>query len=354
MPLLAVVGTNIGFVNPKLYSIGGSAYSANFNDITSGNSDVTGTNGGLYHTEVGYDIASGLGTPKGGALAASFCPSSPTAPVFTADSAPVTGTVGTAYTYTYTASGSPAPTYAVASGALPGGLSLNAASGVLSGTPTATGIFTFTVSASNGVGTAAVSPSTTITISASSGTAPTVDKSATATALNKATAKLSTTSAGDTLVAFVSGDGSKTVNQHATVTNPNLTWTRVKCTCGFNGTAEVWKAHANGKLTNAAIKATLASTGFAVSITVIAFSHTTGVGASASMTSTTGVPQATLTTTGANSLVFGVGTDPVTATGRTVGAGQTLFSQVHSGGDHVLGPEDQRGRDGQRHVSHPQ
>ena len=323
-------GTNVGFVNPTLYSIGGSAYAANFNDITSGNSDVTGTNGGLYHTAVGYDIPTGLGTPKGDALAASFCPSSPTAPAFTADTPPTAGTVGSAYSYTYVATGNPAPTFAVASGALPAGLTLSTA-GVLSGTPTTAGPATFTVSASNGIGSPAVSPSTTITVAAVTNTGPTIDTSVTKTGTNSITAALSTTVAGDTVVAFVSGDGSKTVAQHATVTGGGLSWSRVKCTCGKNGTAEIWKAKATGKLTNAAIKSTLANTGFSVSETVIAFSNTTGVGAKTSMTAMTGFPKATLTTTAANSLVFGVGTDPVTATARTVGAGQTLFSQVFSG-----------------------
>lgn len=66
-------GRTIGFVNPALYSLAGSNYAANFTDITSGNSDYTGTNGGLYPTAVGYDIASGLGTPKVATLVASLC-----------------------------------------------------------------------------------------------------------------------------------------------------------------------------------------------------------------------------------------------------------------------------------------
>ncbi len=52
---------------------------------------------------------------------------------------PPTGTVGSAYTYTFVANGTPAPTYSVFSGTLPAGLTLNAATGVLSGTPTGTG-----------------------------------------------------------------------------------------------------------------------------------------------------------------------------------------------------------------------
>jgi hypothetical protein len=47
-----------GFLNPTLY-----AHEGDLNDITSGNNDYTGTHGGLYPATVGYDMASGLGTP---------------------------------------------------------------------------------------------------------------------------------------------------------------------------------------------------------------------------------------------------------------------------------------------------
>ena len=57
----------------------------------------------------------------------------------------------------------PAPTFTVTSGALPAGLTLTEA-GVLSGTPTATGVSTFTVTAANGVGTDAVTPNITVTV----------------------------------------------------------------------------------------------------------------------------------------------------------------------------------------------
>jgi len=58
------------------------------------------------------------------------------------------GTVGTSYSTTLTASGGTSPyTYAVTSGSLPAGLSLS--SGVISGTPTTAGSYTFTVTATD-------------------------------------------------------------------------------------------------------------------------------------------------------------------------------------------------------------
>jgi len=63
----------IGFANPALYSAAGSAYASNFNDITSGNNDLTGLNSGLYPAAGGYDMASGLGTPNAGGLAGALC-----------------------------------------------------------------------------------------------------------------------------------------------------------------------------------------------------------------------------------------------------------------------------------------
>lgn len=60
------------------------------------------------------------------------------------------GTVGTSYAFSYTAMGSMPMAYSVTAGALPGGLTLSA-DGLISGTPTATGMFVGTVTVSNGV-----------------------------------------------------------------------------------------------------------------------------------------------------------------------------------------------------------
>jgi uncharacterized repeat protein (TIGR01451 family) len=84
-------------------------------------------------------------------------------PGLTADTPATALPINAPYSYTFTASGDPAPTFKLASGKLPTGLTLSP-SGVLSGTPTVGGKFSFTVSASNGYGVPAVSPSITITV----------------------------------------------------------------------------------------------------------------------------------------------------------------------------------------------
>jgi len=63
------------------------------------------------------------------------------------------GTVGTAYSQTISATGGYAPyTFTVTSGALPQGLSLNATTGALSGTPLQTGTYNFFITVTDGYG----------------------------------------------------------------------------------------------------------------------------------------------------------------------------------------------------------
>ncbi|MFN8638765.1 MAG: Ig domain-containing protein [Dehalococcoidia bacterium] len=87
------------------------------------------------------------------------------APLFTAQTPPSTGTVGSFYSYAYAASGNPAPTFALAAGTLPSGLTLNSASGVLSGTPSASGSWAFQLRATNAAG-SVVSATATVSVGA--------------------------------------------------------------------------------------------------------------------------------------------------------------------------------------------
>ena len=61
-------------------------------------------------------------------------------------------TVGTAYSQTIAAAGGTPITWSVSSGFLPDGLSLNASTGAITGTPTTAGTFNFTVRVQNSEG----------------------------------------------------------------------------------------------------------------------------------------------------------------------------------------------------------
>ena len=81
-------------------------------------------------------------------------------PAFVIDSPPLTAVAGQAYDSTFTASGTPAPGYALASGAPPW-LSVNASTGEVTGTPPAgTTSFSYAVTAANAAGTATAGPFT--------------------------------------------------------------------------------------------------------------------------------------------------------------------------------------------------
>ena len=97
--------TNIGFAPPLLYAVASnpSEYRASFNDITSGNNDTFGFDNGLvFPATAGYDLATGLGSPRltgpGGTagLAADLCgmavaPSRPQVTSLTPDAGSVAG-----------------------------------------------------------------------------------------------------------------------------------------------------------------------------------------------------------------------------------------------------------------------
>jgi hypothetical protein len=107
-------------------------------------------------------------------------PSSVAPTSFSAQVPATSGVVGTAYTsYTFAANGTPAPTYSLASGTLPTGLTLSG-TGVLSGTPTVAGTYTFTVQASNIAGSVNSSP---ITITVTQPTTSITSFSPTATSI---------------------------------------------------------------------------------------------------------------------------------------------------------------------------
>jgi subtilase family serine protease len=161
-------GFGLGFVNPALYAVAGSAYAANFHDVTapspvgiandpgtndtwSDNPDNPDNHGDLYPVLSGYDMATGLGSPIANALGSSLC--TLRAPVYTVGvAAPGNQVTLTGHAVSLavhgTDSGSAALTYSATG--LPAGLSIDAGTGVISGTPTMPQTTTVTVRATDG------------------------------------------------------------------------------------------------------------------------------------------------------------------------------------------------------------
>ena len=154
---------------------------------------------------------------------------------------------------------------------------------------------------------------------------PAVDKMVFSDGLGKrTTAAFSTTSMGETLVAFAASDGPPAAGgQTLTISGAGLTWTRVQRANTQFGTSEIWTATASAALTNVTVSSTPSATGFYQSLTVIAFTGVGSVGASNIANAGTGAPSVSLVSQAAGSLVYAVGNDWDNAIARTVAAGQT-------------------------------
>ena len=119
------------------------------------------------------------------------------------------------------------------------------------------------------------------------------------------------------------------------VTGAGLTWALVGRTNVQSGTSEIWRAFAPARLSAVTVTATLSQPAVS-SLTIAGFANvdTSGtngsgaIGATASTSAKPGAPSATLTTTRANSWVFGVGNDYDNAVARTPGPNQVMVHQA--------------------------
>jgi subtilase family serine protease len=129
-------GTTVGFANPLLYQIAAGDYANAFNDITTGTNDYSGAQGGTFPATAGYDMATGLGSPNGAVLAQDLCDARATAITVT-DPGDQSGVVGASVSLPIQASDATGAALTYSATGLPAGLSINSASGVISGTITA-------------------------------------------------------------------------------------------------------------------------------------------------------------------------------------------------------------------------
>ena len=139
-------GVPIGFANPLLYTAAGTGYAADFNDVTQGSNDVDGL--GLYPATTGYDMATGLGTPIGPGLAAALCSES-AGGVYVPGVPAQSSEIGAPASLQMTARGPSGDTLSYAAQNLPHGLSIDSASGLISGTPDTAGSYDVIVTATD-------------------------------------------------------------------------------------------------------------------------------------------------------------------------------------------------------------
>jgi len=159
-------GQRVGFANPVLYRIAAGNYRANFNDTTAespytdapnndtldqfGVPGATQNPDSLFPTTADFDMTTGLGTPIGSTLAASLCAiRSPVFAVSVTNPGPQSTVVGHPVALAVQGGDSGGLGLSFAAAGLPAGLSINAATGLISGTPTAAGTSTVTVAAAD-------------------------------------------------------------------------------------------------------------------------------------------------------------------------------------------------------------
>jgi len=142
----ACAGSPVGYADPALYRAAGSDYAGDFHDITSGDNDFTGTNGGQYAARPGYDPVSGLGTPNAAALAPALCDNT----VHLSAPGSERSALHTSVSLRLRATDAPGAALTWESEGLPPGLKLNGRTGVISGRLTKIGRYPVEVSAHDG------------------------------------------------------------------------------------------------------------------------------------------------------------------------------------------------------------
>lgn len=147
---------------------------------------------------------------------------------------------------------------------------------------------------------------------------------------NNLSVSLTSGAGGDLLVAFVAADGPAAGTQSvAAISGGGTDWTPVLAANGGGGTAEVWTAHASGRLTGEKVSVTLAvgDGSFGGALTVLAMAPSARVAARAGGAGLTGAAAVALTTTVAGSAILAVGHDNSHTVPHIPLAGQTVVHE---------------------------
>lgn len=156
---------------------------------------------------------------------------------------------------------------------------------------------------------------------------PSIDRVSSAKGRDSVTVNVSTTAAGDLLVAFVTGKGPQGKRQTSAVSSGGLKWTFMGREDAGRGDAEVWSARAVGTLHKLHVNCAGNYKGWDLAITVVAFKNAAGIAKVTTSHGTSGAPKGQLTTSKINSWVFAVGDDWLNSALRTAGSGQAIVSQ---------------------------
>lgn len=164
--------TASGGTAPYTYAVTSGALPAGLSLSSTGSLSGTPTAGGTFSVTIGATDSTGGAGPFTGSRTYTLSVGNPALTIVPTSTTALSATGGSSYSQTFTASGGSSPyVYALTinSGTLPTGLSFNAATGVLSGTPTAAGTANFTVTgtdSSTGAGPYTVSGTYTLTVNA--------------------------------------------------------------------------------------------------------------------------------------------------------------------------------------------
>jgi hypothetical protein len=303
-------------------------------NVVSGTATVNGGATVTYQPAAGfagngsfsYSISDGHGGAATGSVTVVVLPPPNLPPLANPDSA--TTSAGVAVTIPVLANDSDPngdPLTITAIGSAVGGTATFNAANIVFFTPAAgfagAGSFVYTISDGRG-GSASAGVTVTIT------TVPTVDKTVSIDGTGtRTTPAFSTTSAGEVLVAFAASDGPSAANaQSLTISGAGLVWTRVRSIAGRPGVVEIWTATAPTVLTGVTVTSTQSVTAggpFNQSLTVVAFTGVSGIGASNAASGLSTNATASLVTQAAGSILYAVGNDFDRGIARTIPAGQT-------------------------------